>query len=297
MARGRTPQYGDSVRTRVIQLRAANPQKPLSIDRIIDALGDTYGVDPVPSRGWVGAVVKEFDDLEKTRPGVWAQEMPFEWHRLERASVPWEASAFVLKCQWEYASDMLWPQLVAGQMGPSAQEFLQEVLDRAPGEPFTNRWAKWCWRVHQAAPDLSAFHAMSVADTYVKEEQRQDFSKVGHVMFVPEWDAWLCERPDAYRDDQYGSADEKRNLFALRVEWGYVPGFGDVNTLLAEKDIDRIKRDLAVVSPRRSPEMLLAQEMRWLKGRLQLILASLPTQRRQELAEIEAIVFPKEVLS
>ena len=59
--------------------------------------------------------------------------------------------------------------------------------------PFTNRLARWYWRVSQAAPTLSVRDALWVAAEYAVRDQANEI--LGTVVEMRPWNVWLAYRP------------------------------------------------------------------------------------------------------
>ena len=212
------PRTSPALIARIIQIRASNPESPPSIDRIVDLLSleVSKGLwEHLPGRGTVQNVVRRWEDRPEE---VRHLDMPFEWHRLGRARIPWEASGFVLKCKYEY--DSMYLTAAKDTVIRDVSYDFRSVLENR--EPFTNRWSSWCWRLHCAAPDLSLAtskkkaekkeaeqvaifvetaesHAMailSIAERYVHEEQVLDLVPGYGGMEVADLDDFLIYRPD-----------------------------------------------------------------------------------------------------
>ena len=97
---------------------------------------------------------------------------------------------------------------------PGREESIDAILQEFP--PFTNRWAAWCWRIHQAAPDLNDFDAFVFADFYSREELAYDLLPHNPPMNVEGYDGYLVFRPDRLEKngDQEGLS---RYLEAIRL--------------------------------------------------------------------------------
>ena len=211
--RGR-PRLTAAVRTRIVQIRASNPGRPPSIDKILDQLQDER-FDPLPGRGSVQNIIRQWEDLPEN---LRLRDMPFTWHRMEDCRAPWEASEWVCECQWileetrlryvsgsakaldnpqeyerQFRTEFEIPPHVVVQNIPTS---LEQIIEGARRNLiFTNRWAVWCWRVHLAVPDLTAGHVLGIAQRYALEEQAYDLLVEHPVMDVADVDAWLTFRP------------------------------------------------------------------------------------------------------
>ena len=174
----RKPRLAVGIRTRIVQLRASNPDHPPSIDTILSRLSEE-GWDRIPSRGSVQNVVHWWEGID---PKIRVRELPFQWQQLDRARIPWEASDWVLSC-WHVFDGLK-------QLGIS--DGLKSFLKA--WEPFTNRWATWSWRVHLAASDLPEMVVLAIAAEYALAEASTDFGFVAE-LGVEGIDAFLRRRP------------------------------------------------------------------------------------------------------
>ena len=102
-------------------------------------------------------------------------DSPFRWHQMESYDLPWEASGFLLTLatlfrdiQKDFPSD--WPKM-----------------------PFTLRQARWSWRVHLAASDLSPNRVIDVAQMFVQREIAS--TVLGSPEDMDELDAYLEYAP------------------------------------------------------------------------------------------------------
>ena len=156
----RKPRLTVAIRTRIVQLRASNPDHPPSLDNILSTLADE-GWSSLPSRGSVQKVVHWWDGLDFN---IRSRDLPFEWQRLDRAHIPWEASKWVLSCKF-----------LIDRFGKvkGTPESVKSLLEG--WEPFSNRWATWCWRVHLAAPELPELAVVGIAAEYAFAEAATDF--------------------------------------------------------------------------------------------------------------------------
>jgi len=186
----RKPRIGPEVRTRIIQLRGSNEDQPLSLDAILDELAIEEYI--LPSRGTVQNIVRAWEDMP---PDIRQRDLPFEWHLLERARLPWEASRWVLDCLHAYH---VYAIGTARRMELNPEPFKEyPPVDRflANRPPFTNRWATWCWRIHQAVPERPPSGVLLIAGTYSLAEQAEDLLPNHPSMKVAAYDSWLAFRP------------------------------------------------------------------------------------------------------
>lgn len=223
--RGRPP-LSPWIRAKIVQIRASNPSRPPSLDRILDQLQQEKW-DPLPSRGSVQNIVRTWEDL---CPKVRERDLPFEWPRLEHARVPWEGASWVFKCLREYQVT-----LIAG--GQNLEEIGEDPLPALRGAtPFTNRWATWCWRVHQAAPDVEVYTVLGIAVEHALAEQFRDLKLEYPSLSLAAWQGFFSLRPD--RPDQDAVNDYREG-----VRLGVVAPFQSFHDLV---DAWRLKPDLGM---------------------------------------------------
>lgn len=208
------PRIELDVWTRIVQKRASDPQHPHSIDRIRVELEREFSagrLNRAPSRGTVANVVRWWEDQP---PSIRERDLPFQWHELEKARLPWEASSWILECKFLYEASkvsLCWG-IEAGEyqtlgIGP---ECAQQVLGEVP--PFTNRLATWCWRGHQAVPQMPMGSVQFlIAPKYAFEEQVHDFfPELSEAEALWPWDDWLTFRPDLDENQQSRIPGAKR---------------------------------------------------------------------------------------
>ena len=150
----------------------------LSIDKICEKL------DHQISKGSVAKYVQHFDRLDKD---LRERELPYEWTEPERARIPWEATSWVVDCLHTYELGILNNIADVTARSPDADE--TEILEW--NEPFSNRWATWCWRVHLAAPNISEGQALDIAIEYAIVERANDVLPVSSRVDIRGWDDWL----------------------------------------------------------------------------------------------------------
>lgn len=206
------------VRLRVVQLRASNPEHPLSIDKIIVRLSREGG--PVPARGSVQTIIKEWEDLPEE---IRYRELPFEWHHLERARIPWEASRWVLECQAHHEQARIGYAGALWVRG-ATREHIDKAVD-STGR-FTNRWATWSWRVHLARPDWETGRVWAAAGLYTCAEQARDL---------------LPDHPDLFPSGLQPIMAHMPDLWAEKPQWGadYVDGL-DFGILEPPPNLDQL---------------------------------------------------------
>ncbi|MDA1095780.1 MAG: hypothetical protein O3B84_00785 [Chloroflexi bacterium] len=202
--RGR-PRHSAALRTAVVQRRGMEPRP--SIDKILDYLSDRQDIyGPPPSRGWVAGVCQEWDQRPEE---IRLRESPFRFHRLEEARIPWEGAASVMACWRAHLAMMVETAEIAQDTPPKRSDGFKRIVTER--EPFTNRLACWCWRVHGAYPTLEPDDVIAVAVLYAREERLYDL--VGEEMHLDGPDAWLAFRPND--DPKLADVYQKAGLLGL----------------------------------------------------------------------------------
>ena len=230
----RKPRLSFAIRSRIVQLRASNPEHPPSLDTILSRLVDE-GWDRIPSRGSVQNLVHWWESLD---PDIRARELPFRWQQLDRARIPWEAAEWVLSCWHRFDSQKLQgiPESVTKT---TTSEAIKPFL-RAWG-PFTNRWATWCWRVHLAAPDLPEFVVIALASEYGLAEASADLG------FTP---AIGLQGIDAFLRCGPWRSIERAEEYETACEHGLVPAIPEFDYEAAvESNISTAYYNLDIGSP------------------------------------------------
>ena len=196
MPRGR-PRLAPRLRLRIMQIRASHAESPPSIDKILDRMAQE-GIDPLPARGTVASVIREWEELPEL---VRWQESPFRWDHPDRADVPWEASHWIRQCSNTETIEMLEignavKGIVITDVGdpPKVLKSEHSPVDMSPFVRFTNRLAKWCWRIHLAAPDLLPKDVLGLASIPATEEATFDLT--GIRVEIQDLNDWLALRPD-----------------------------------------------------------------------------------------------------
>lgn len=113
---------------------------------------------------------------------------PFQWNLLENSGAPWKASMWVLECQfvWEY---------FGGSELARSHAQIEEEQGMGAREVFTNRFANWCWRVHQADVSLEVREALKIARIYSYADQLGDLLPNEPRLDLRWLDAMLMFRP------------------------------------------------------------------------------------------------------
>lgn len=124
-----------------------------------------------------------------------ARDDPFSWSALGGASIPWEASEWILRCQQQGYQGQLEAVAFARSLG------IDVGTIHIIAATFTNRLVTWYWRIHLAAPDLiSPSDVEPLALLCAAQERMQDIA--GKPMDIAMLEDWLTLRPDLER--RYG---------------------------------------------------------------------------------------------
>ena len=163
----------------------------LSIDKILLAL--EYGV----ARGSVAKYTRLIDDLDDE---IKARDLLFEWSRLDLCKCPWEASEWLTECQFVFEAAALASAFASdcSENGLEVDEIRARLSNR---EPFTNRLADWCWRVHLVDPNLDSNEVVMIAPVYASCEQLRDLIPDEPPIDMRWLDALLRYRPYSSRQD------------------------------------------------------------------------------------------------
>lgn len=202
---------------KIFQLRV---QKK-SIDEILEAMNDTV------SRGTVAKYVRVFDNLPDSGKGL---DLTFEWNKMEITGIPWEASEWLLKC--EHANELRHVGDAADGKSILTSEDDDFVL-KIDWLPFTNRWANWCWRVHQADPTLTPEITLLIAHCYSNGERMRDLLPHETQLDMRPLDALLRYRP-------YNSQLEYESYIEAIFGWGQIPAIFEIL-----ENLDAIEAKLA----------------------------------------------------
>jgi len=225
------------MRTRIVQLRASNPARPMSLDAILDKLQEE-GWQHIPSRGSVQNIVSDWEHIPEE---IRQRDLPFRWHQLDRARIPWEASGWVSGCHVLYELQNL--DSIERLTKKYQEHDAQEILGWGP--TFTNRWACWVWRVHLAAERLPEDRVLTIAYEYALAEQIQDLVPDHPEIDMTGWDdmlRWL--RPEL--------PPEHLGFYADALKHGLVKPIPDLGTIL------RIEEQLPGVTTSEHPTFFTA---------------------------------------
>ena len=134
----------------------------LTVDDMVGVLLDKgYEI----GRSTVGKWMKKFNEAPEQ---VKRAESEFHWHQLDQTDIPWESSSLVLQCK----------KVLESYVDQSPESQLSELRAK-PLFGFTNRDARWCWRVRGAAPSLSPHEVLSIATQYAQHERLTDLVAFG----------------------------------------------------------------------------------------------------------------------
>ena len=125
------PRVSPAVKKRAIRLKWENSK--WGATRIYRILASEFPDVNLPSDR---QIYRWIEDL----PAVTDQDRPWTFSQNEKADVPWEATPLLLK------------------------------LTKGHADQLTNRVAKWCWRAHIAAPNLSDGHTFDLGKEYADRE-------------------------------------------------------------------------------------------------------------------------------
>ena len=223
------------MRTRIVQLRASNPARPMSLDAILDKLQEE-GWQHIPSRGSVQNIVFDWEHIPEE---IRQRDLPFRWHQLDRARIPWEASGWVARCHVLYERQILGGlEFLYKNQKKYPEHDAQAILDYGP--KFTNRWACWAWRVHLAAERLTENRVLIIAYEYALAEQIRDLVPDHPEIDMSGWD-------DMLRWLSYDLPGEHVVFYADALKHGLVKPIPDLAAIL------RLKEQLPVVATRGHP--------------------------------------------
>ena len=161
----REKKRGSSVPVEALSLIGRRCWQSASLPTVDEMLGELENAGYELGRSTVGKWMKKFNDAPVE---VKKADSAFHWHQLDLADIPWEASQWVLASKKEFESH--------SHQSPERSEAQLKLPFR-----FTNREARWCWRVHHQAPDLSPGQVLSIASQYSYEEHLFDLIKHGMI--------------------------------------------------------------------------------------------------------------------
>jgi hypothetical protein len=134
-------------------------------------------------------------------------DSPFEWHRLNDADIPWDASDYLLK-MWRLHS-----------MGAF------QVSKIETKSPTTFREARWWWRVHLAVPSLGFYDVWAFAEHFTLRE-------LAHLLQAEKLDFRDLEAYLSYRPWE---GEKQHKTYRADIEKGSIPPLRDVKKTMAIK--------------------------------------------------------------
>ncbi len=221
----------------------ANPQQNLrahqlfSLGRgqkeIFECLQKEFEEECVTERT-IGNWIREFK--EKTGPNL---DVPFQWHRLAEFGFPWESSEFLLE---------MWASVI------ETNAFMTRGSKFNLLRP-TARDARWWWRVHNAAPDLSLLKKRLLGSAFAFRERSHEI--LGSTLELGDLESYLAYKPWVSSKSQaiYERAIDQGHIPALlpsgdqmtfptkEYPWMWPPDFLDVDVRdrLLDLNVDGIK--------------------------------------------------------
>ena len=156
----------------------------------------------------IASWVKEFNNRDEWQTLL---ESPFQWHKLEEFGLPWEASSFLLE-MWVFVLKR--QSLVERAVGTQARIGTGPPIGVPPMPAPTVREARWWWRVHLAAPDLSNAKVWNLGNTFSLCEMAHHV--LGRPSELGDLEAYLAYRP--------WTSDQAQKEYQRAIEAGHIPG-------------------------------------------------------------------------
>lgn len=97
------------------------------------------------------------------------QDEPFQWHEMEEFGLPIVASEYLLK---------MWVAVREAKIGRHVISLDDDWLPLPYVGEFSARDARWCWYIHQAAPDLDMGDVWWLTERYTIREMAHDLLKI-----------------------------------------------------------------------------------------------------------------------
>ena len=128
------------------------------------------------------------------------RDSPFEWHRMDRYQIPWEASRFLLNIH----KQVLERDVGIFYKAPSPYEPMSKYQ-----LPVTVRQVQWWYQVHRAVPEVGTLDVWQLAQRFVVQEllrdilaEPADFSGLEHHLMYQPWQGWPEDTSnwDAYQE-------------------------------------------------------------------------------------------------
>ena len=164
-----------------------DPQQEIYAYQLYVASGRTLSAKAI-----VAALEKQFGSEEAARQRTvekwiagWKAkpieaDIPFEWHRMKEYGLPCEAGAYVLRMR-------------VFVLEGKDRFIMTGPVDQGRKPVFSFRLAKWCWWVHQAAPDLCMLDVSWLANSCSFRELAHDLT--GHPFHLDDTTDFLGFRP------------------------------------------------------------------------------------------------------
>jgi hypothetical protein len=162
---GRHREYPDLYIKTYLWWSMSGKPSAASVIRHLDETSEEE-ISPATVRRWVvrfKELVLELQHLDE----------PFEWSRTEEYGLPWEAGNVLLGIC-------------------NVESFLRKSLIGLP--PVTVREARWCWRVHLAAPTIAdPKDLLAVGRSFAAREFRRDL--LAEPLYMADLESWLTYQP------------------------------------------------------------------------------------------------------
>ena len=194
----------------------------------LDQITDFEGRKPEPRK--LQRIVRGMVQNIKDQPvHIRDRDKPFEWHRLAKYGLPWEAGEFLLK-MWQFDLEfqaMLW----------------RDHDWRNHRRPVTVRLARWWWWVHLAVSDAECLDVHIWAEEFTRRERYEvllnrprDVSGVEAYLAYRPWDGpekfavyeralsegWIADLPNSWPE---GNLEEQLKI-EHRAKGDWLPAAG-----------------------------------------------------------------------
>ena len=179
---------------------------------IRNALEEEFN-NPVSERT-VATWIKEFKSLSPEKVDL---DAPYEWHRMDRYGLPWEASGYLIKMlyinEMRRSSDRA-AAIRNREVNPTATVIITPQL--------TFREALWCWRVHLALPDVGTVVGVQDDVWFLAKQfaSREIFADVlAEPLYMADLESLLVYKPwlDFHREEV------RHQAYHRAVEEGAIP--------------------------------------------------------------------------
>ena len=215
--------------------------------KIHEALDREFGFDAASLRT-VASWTKKFKELG-TRAGF---DAPFDWTNLASYELPWEASDYLLEL-WQFVNE------------GDIRRFKNSVSNPVNDESITGRQMTWCWRVHQACPDIGPYDTFWLAQRFViREVQQQNYgiqisSKdlMSHLAYRPwEGNSQMRTYLTAVADDRVESI---QNPYLTYEAKRILNDLGDTHALVATLEEIESNTDFVAMLPSQQTDFIKAK--------------------------------------